>query len=282
MKKTKPILTERPKPEITTNPTQYPTELFYRAYGHKFQVTREPIENKGGYPCAVCGRPGIEFEVGYRKVGDADKGVFSHSFGEFFHLKTPTSGVVCPYCETAIRTPYLSWAFGVVFSENMCSPIVGEDRSKTIPGSLSWSSLSGVLLNPPEPPFVIALNEGGGNGSHIIHMGTVNYGRDKYFVNFGADITLVDRLLLSRVNNIVKEEFAGKPPGSQLLAIAADMKSGWNTENKYYEKNAAKIKPFDDAGLMEYFTNTDNVNAVGWLFRSINTRTKIKKGEVVG
>lgn len=279
MRKIKTTSVERPRTEMSTSPTQYPTELFYRAHGHKYPVTREPIENKESYPCAVCGRPGTGFKVGYRKVGNSEKGVFSNSFGEFFQLKAPTSGVVCPYCEAAIRTPYLKWAFGVIFSENMCSPIVGEDRSKTIPGSLSWASLSGVLLSPPGPPFVIALNEGGGNGSHIIHMGIVNYSRDKYFVNLGPDITLVDRTLLCNVSDIVEREFAGKPPGVKLLAIAADMKAGDNTENKYYEKNEAKIKAFDDVGLLECFVNADNINAVGWLFRSINTKRKIEKGQ---
>jgi len=189
---------------------QHPTEVFYRAENGTEAWTpstpmrkRYMVERQDGERCKICGRE--DFDTG---VLCKEGGIVSDGFGELFAFRLPQSPIVCPYCEYSIQNEHRMISTGVVATPDK-SYKIGSKTAKE--GMYPAFKAYELLLEPPEPPFIFALNRGAlnraGKGGHFIHMAKVNYSRDKYFVSIFGEQVLVDRKLLVEFDEAVEGNY---------------------------------------------------------------------------
>lgn len=158
-----------------------------------------PSKPAEGRECWLCG--------GSMEHGWTIKSAMGPSFADHNIAARPDSESVCDACaaltskeawvlacEKFGHSPYfppkdgkppflMNWMFSshVFFNNGWLSPSRAEMRE--------------ILLNPPEPPFVITLAEVG--KKHVIFRAPVNHDRDRFAVQFDEHTITVDRCLLA-------------------------------------------------------------------------------------
>lgn len=168
--------------------------------------------------CYLCGNPATK----PLKLKDT---FTSHS-----SARVPTSDKMCDLCEWSINLR--CWYFnpnktkwGKLFSRNwswllqsgaVVCPTIGGPRTEgkdTLPVVSDLSTriqMRNWLINPPEPPFTIAIAESG--QKHILFLAQEALDRDRFPVQFELDILHLDRVefirLLSSYESLMALDFS--------------------------------------------------------------------------
>lgn len=151
--------------------------------------------------CAVCGR---KVKEGYKF-----RDVFSSNFGDHYSFMFPLSDAVCEYCEVLFRDDFRR-IDGILCSLTQCLIVTPKNSF-----SMDLSRLSNVkviaksdilhcLVNPPEPPFFVALKNNEYKNKHFIYQAVVNFDKNLFFVSMNGSRCLVDRVLLQRMLDILQ------------------------------------------------------------------------------
>ena len=153
--------------------------------------------------CCICAiRPGERAAKDYLTVYFTDRN----------RAKNPSSDRICTWCSDAIRLR--AWYFNptkqawvklfarnwswLYQGEQLIAPTLGPERGEgkdqlpVVSDLPTRVQMRGWLLDPPEPPFTIAIAESG--QKHILPWAMPAYSRDYYPVQFELDSLWVDRV----------------------------------------------------------------------------------------
>jgi len=123
----------------------YPTEFFYRYAiepGYlQVKAPGVPVDVSAGSLCYVCGRD--DFTTGYMR-----NDVIMSSFTNQDLCVAPSGIHVCKYCANTLSD--------IVRKVSLC--LVTRERCFTV--AADDISLTGILQNPPEPPFLLYKSDG--------------------------------------------------------------------------------------------------------------------------
>jgi hypothetical protein len=266
---------------------QYPTELFFDAYFKGIYRPYDPprlrVPNKQGGSCSICGRSDMEFGfVTYRDllfeykrrfdVKGNYKTVLSKVFGEYSTLAEPSQELTCQFCESVVRPEFLKTQ-GLICSVSSVKFLVGKDKSTRIDNAITKKDIKDYLMDPPEPPFVMAFNREG-NPGHFLPMATVNYSRDKFIVNLFNASVLIDRTFLKKFAAALPGD--KKKPGFNEISLVYTWQSllKEGEEGNTFMKQYKKVKTIVDAGLLWESVQSDNLAAVKLYLSSHNAANK--------
>ena len=174
----------------------------------RLEVTlEEPV------PCAICGRAAVKGFATYKPRAPEIKaskmptkgfsyvGVLSEGYGDHYLLPHFESPIVCEPCESVVRDD-IKKAMGVVANMDECVFVRGKDKAASDPSVISWGKLWEHILEPPEPPFIIAGNRSravrGSKDSHFVPLATVNYSKERFIVSLYDKKLEIDRDLMDR------------------------------------------------------------------------------------
>jgi CRISPR type IV-associated protein Csf1 len=257
--------------KLKTPATMYPTEFFYNSY---YRGSAPPYEHprtpdvSNGRPCAICGR--VDQVEGYKTYTKGTKyGLISADFGEHYMFPAPWSGFSCKFCESVIRSDIVSWS-GALITESKTVPVLGKDKAVITPGAMVRADVMDMLLDPPKEPFLLGINKNltGKNGTHFISQGVINLNRDRYFVNEGDQVYLIDREFLTEFyrRTMLIEESGAKASINNLRYYFVRQLKGFTPE--WDEAKMVTIAPYLEGDFHKSFLDSNKFYAASLFMKS--------------
>lgn len=193
--------------------------------------------------CWLCGG---EIEISGWKVKEA----IGNSFTDHNIAAAPHSASVCGSC--AALTSKAAWVFACEKHDH--DPYFPtKDNKKPFLANWMFSShvfsnegwlrpsrvdVRDILLNPPEPPFVITIAETG--KKHVIFRAKVNYDKSEFVVNLDENQITVNHKMFVSMLNIVEDAYSRGISKESMLTgnynLAACMSVGVNEWMKIDEQ----------------------------------------------
>lgn len=208
--------------------------------------------------CYLCGKPAtLPLQL-------------KDSFTAHSACKVPTSSMMCDRCNAAINgeekqlwywneakgkwSPLWGRSLSRLYQgDRLLSPIIqGEhtEKGKTFPvvsGLPTRAQMRGWILNPPDPPFTIAIAESG--QKHILPWAQEGLGRDYFPVQFELDSVWIDRSEFARVLASFEALMAMGFSKSDIVSgsYRSDLLMKWIT---VYQDHDAEIEPLRGSRLL--------------------------------
>lgn len=180
-------------PEITPNQvlqqllgTSRITGSWVAAHACRVKLKPGTVDTQPGDACSACGHHFLPGERGHNNPAHG-----SLTFNDAYSLAGDASKPICSACETVMQGTFVAaYRNGVACADGIYAFSKNVDRT--------W-----FLLNPPEPPFIMAADMA--NSQHLFWRTPVGLSREVFPVRVGTHVGMIRRAVLQRAHEIGAE-----------------------------------------------------------------------------